>query len=484
MKLPMLQKQPDGAENDRIAFKGGAYSIAITAIVLALLIVINILVSALPTTLTKYDISATKLYSVTSNTKAVVNALEEDVTIYWIVQADAEDAIIENLLSKYESLSDHITVVKRNPDVYPTFAEQYTDETVTNNSLVVECGSRSRYISYDDIYLYEMDMTSYSYNTSFDGEGAITSAIDYVVSEELPQIYLLEGHGEAELPATFSDQLEKENIELQNLSLLTADVIPDDADCLIIYAPDSDISNEELEMLADYVETGGKLLVMAGPVEGDSLENLYSLLDDYGVEVVEGIVVEGDREHYAFQAPFALMPEMNSSEITDPLIEERYYPILPIAQGLDITKTISYITTTELLTTSEASFSKIAGYEMTSYEKEEGDIDGPFALAVSLVRDNGGQIVWFSSDSFLDETYNAYSSGANVNLVMNAVSDMIGESDAMAIRSKSLNYNYLTISDSTAALLKVIMIGICPLLYLAIGIGVVLRRRRIQNESC
>lgn len=484
MKLPMLQKQPDGAENDRIAFKGGAYSIAITAIVLALLIVINILVSALPTTLTKYDISATKLYSVTSNTKAVVNALEEDVTIYWIVQADAEDAIIENLLSKYESLSDHITVVKRNPDVYPTFAEQYTDETVTNNSLVVECGSRIRYISYDDIYLYEMDMTSYSYNTSFDGEGAITSAIDYVVSEELPQIYLLEGHGEAELPATFSDQLEKENIELQNLSLLTADVIPDDADCLIIYAPDSDISNEELEMLADYVETGGKLLVMAGPVEGDSLENLYSLLDDYGVEVVEGIVVEGDREHYAFQAPFALMPEMNSSEITDPLIEERYYPILPIAQGLDITKTISYITTTELLTTSEASFSKIAGYEMTSYEKEEGDIDGPFALAVSLVRDNGGQIVWFSSDSFLDETYNAYSSGANVNLVMNAVSDMIGESDAMAIRSKSLNYNYLTISDSTAALLKVIMIGICPLLYLAIGIGVVLRRRRIQNESC
>lgn len=484
MKLPMLQKQPDGAENDRIAFKGGAYSIAITAIVLALLIVINILVTALPTTLTKYDISATKLYSVTSNTKAVVNALEEDVTIYWIVQADAEDAIIENLLSKYESLSDHITVVKRNPDVYPTFAEQYTDETVTNNSLVVECGSRSRYISYDDIYLYEMDMTSYSYNTSFDGEGAITSAIDYVVSEELPQIYLLEGHGEAELPATFSDQLEKENIELQNLSLLTADVIPDDADCLIIYAPDSDISNEELEMLADYVETGGKLLVMAGPVEGDSLENLYSLLDDYGVEVVEGIVVEGDREHYAFQAPFALMPEINSSEITDPLIEERYYPILPIAQGLDITKTISYITTTELLTTSEASFSKIAGYEMTSYEKEEGDIDGPFALAVSLVRDNGGQIVWFSSDSFLDETYNAYSSGANVNLVMNAVSDMIGESDAMAIRSKSLNYNYLTISDSTAALLKVIMIGICPLLYLAIGIGVVLRRRRIQNESC
>ena len=37
----------------------------------------------------------------------------------------------------------------------------------------------------------------------------------------------------------------------------------------------------------------------------------------------------------------------------------------------------------------------------------------------------------------------------------------------MAIRSKSLNYNYLTISESTSSLLKVLMIGIVPLAYLA-----------------
>ena len=77
-------------------------------------------------------------------------------------------------------------MTKRNPDVYPTFAEQYTDEDVPNNSLVVECGDRYRYISYDDIYLAESSVYSYSYSTSFDGEGAITSAIDYVTTEDLP----------------------------------------------------------------------------------------------------------------------------------------------------------------------------------------------------------------------------------------------------------------------------------------------------------
>ena len=136
-----------------IALKGGSYAIVLTCMVLALLVVVNLLANALPANLTKLDISSSKLYSVTSNTKAVVNALEQDVTIYWIVQSGQEDDVIDNLLAKYDSLSDHIEVVKRNPDVYPTFARQYTDETVSNNSLVVASGEKYRYVPYSDIYV-------------------------------------------------------------------------------------------------------------------------------------------------------------------------------------------------------------------------------------------------------------------------------------------------------------------------------------------
>lgn len=478
--LPKLQKKP---QQNRIALRGGAYSLVITAVVLAILIVVNIFVSALPTTLTNYDMSATKLYSVTSNTKVVVNALEEDVTIYWIVQAGEEDTVIENLLGRYESLSDHIKVVKRNPDVYPTFAQQYTDEEVTNNSLVVECGDRSRYISFSDIYVQEADMYSYTYNTSFDGEGAITSAIDYVTTEDLPQMYVVEGHGEAELPSTFSDQLEKDNIERNTLSLLTVDEIPEEADVVLIYSPSSDISEEERDILAEYVSGGGKLLVMAGPVEEGSLTNLYGLLSDYGVEANEGIVVDTDREHYALQAPFVLRPDMTSHAITDPLIEENYFVFMPIATGLTIGSDTGDGTVTSLLTTSDSAISKIAGYDFQSYEKEDGDIDGPFSLGVVVDTDGGGQMIWFSSSAFLDDMYNAYSSGANVDMAMNAVSSLIGEREAMAIRSKSLNYNYLTISEAASSTLQTLMIGVIPLLYLGIGICVIVIRRRKQNET-
>ena len=480
-KDPAGQPAP-APQKGRTAVLGGGYALAISAVALALLIAVNLLAAALPANVTKYDISAAKLYSITANTKVVVNALDQDVTIYWVVQAGEEDEIIENLLSKYEALSGHIRVVKRNPDVYPTFAEAYTDEDVPNNSLVVECGDRSRFISYNDIYVSDADLYSYSYATSFDGEGAITSAIDYVTTEQLPQLYVLEGHGEAELPATLADQIEKENYEQQTLSLLTVDAVPEDASCVLVYAPATDLSEEEADMLRTYVQSGGKLMVAAGTTETGSLPNLTGLLADYGVTAAEGIVVESEREAYAFGMPYVLLPTLAESDITDALREENYYVLMPIAQGLTVGST-SAGTVTSLLDTTDTAYSKTAGYDLETYDKEDGDTDGPFSLAVSIEDANGGRIVWFASSAFLDDMYNAYSSGANVDLAMNGLSWLVGEREAIAIRSKSLNYNYLTISASTASVLQGLMIGVFPLVYLGIGIAVVVRRRRVQNET-
>lgn len=273
-------------KENQIALKGGGYSLAVTAIVLAILVAVNVLAGALPAGVTKLDISQAKLYSITSNTKVVVNALEQDVTIYWIVQADQEDSVLENLLAKYESLSDHISVVKRNPDVYPTFAKQYTDDTVQNNSLVVVSGEKSRYIAYGDIYLTDVDYTTYSYVYSFDGEGAITSAIAYVVSDELPKVYTLSGHGEEALPEYVQAQLEKENMEWAEFSILNENSIPEDAACLMIYAPATDISEEEAQLLTEYADNGCPSgICRANPdgQPGESLQCAGRLRCDYPV---------------------------------------------------------------------------------------------------------------------------------------------------------------------------------------------------------
>ena len=477
-KLRQLAAENRQALSTRTAKMGG-YSVVLALIVLAILVAVNVLFSVLPSQFTQFDISAAQLYSLTSDTKVLATNLDKDVTIYWITQAGQESTVLDKLLDRYQDLSDLITVVKKDPDIYPTFAQQYTDETVVNNSLVVECGDKSRYISYDDIY--QVDTASYyttgSVSQSFDGEGQITSAIDYVVSDELPKIYLLSGHGEVALSDTFSNELTRSNYEtVEDFSLLNVDEIPEDCDALLINAPTSDISDEELTMLRDYVQGGGKLLVLSGPQKEASLTNLDTLLADYDVTVSDGIVVDTDREHYAFTAPYVLMPDIESSDITDPLTEESSHVIVPIAQGLTVGSNGSV---TALLTTSDEAFSKAAGYAMTTYEKEDGDTDGPFTLAVSITDSTAeGKIVWVASDYLLDDTYNSYSSGANLDLVMNGLSWMIGKNDAVSIRAKSLNNSYLTISSSSATVLKVVMIGVIPVCFLLLGIDEVLRRRK------
>ena len=478
-KLRQLAAENKQALSTRTA-KVGGYSVVLALIVLAILVAINVLFSVLPSKFTQFDISAAQLYSLTSDTKVVATNLDKDVTIYWITQAGQESTVLDKLLDRYQDLSDHITVIKKDPDIYPTFAQQYTDETVVNNSLVVECGDKSRYISYNDIY--QVDTASYyttgSVSQSFDGEGQITSAIDYVVSDELPKIYLLSGHGEGALSDTFSDELTRSNYEtVADFSLLNVDEIPDDCDTLLINAPTSDISDEELTMLRDYVQGGGRLLVFSGPQKDAELTNLDALLTDYDITVNNGVVVDNDREHYAFTAPYVLMPDIESSDITDPLTEESSHVIVPIAQGLTVGSNSSV---TALLTTSDEAFSKAAGYAMTTYDKEDGDTDGPFTLAVSITDSNaGGKIVWVATDYLLDDMYNSYSSSANLDLVMNSLSWMVGKNDAVSIRAKSLNNTYLTISSSSATVLKIVMIGVIPVCFLLLGIDEVLRRRKM-----
>mgnify|MGYP007102727827 FL=1 len=100
---------------------------------------------------------------------------------------------------------------------------------------------------------------------------------------------------------------------------------------------------------------------------------------------------------------------------------------------------------------------------------------------MSVDTGNDGQLIWFASSDFLDEMYNAYSSGANLDLAMNALSSLIGEREAVSIRSKSLSYNYLTISESAASMLKTWMIGAIPGAFVVYGVFTVIERRRRRH---
>lgn len=464
--------------------KVGSYSFFLTAIVLAILITVNFALSFLPDSYAQTDLTANQLYSISSQSKVLLSSLEDDITIYWIVTSGQEDEYVEKLLHNYEDYSSRVKVEKKDPDLNPDFTNAYTDGEVYNNSIIVECGDKYRYISYEE--MYEIGSTDYysmySSVDEFSGEKLITSAISYCTTEEIPVIHVLEGHGESELPESFSDAVETDNMTLETLSLLNGETVPEEVECILIYAPSTDISAEEKDMLIAFLEDGGKLLIMSGTDTGDELSNLKAVAEYYGISVMEGVVVENDMEHYAFNTPVLLMPDLQSSDITDPLIADNYHVIMPVAKALDVSEPSGDVTVTPLLESSENSFIKEEGYDIENYEKEEGDTAGPLTLAALVTKDVDDdkqmQLIWTASSLMLDDVYNQYSSDANEDFVLNALEMMCGKDDSISVRSKSLSNEYLTVSTSDASLIKILTIGVLPVAYLIVGIVVVVRRKR------
>ena len=235
-------------EEQKKHLKQGSYSSIMTVIVLAVIVVINLIVAQIPTSKTQIDLSTQKMYSITDETKTALKDLDQDVTLYYIVQKGSEDDTIEKLLEHYDELSDHIKVETKDPDLYPKFTSQYTDQTVAANSVIVVCGDKSKVVSNSDMWETSTNYQTYqTQTTGFDGEGQITSAITYVTSENNPKVYWVTGHGEAsesDLSTNFSDAINKNNVEISDLALMTDD-IPEDAEELVIMSPTTDFSEYE-----------------------------------------------------------------------------------------------------------------------------------------------------------------------------------------------------------------------------------------------
>ena len=464
--------------------RNGSYSTLLIVIFVAIVVVINMIVGKLPSKYTQIDISDQQLYSIGDETKKVLNNLDKDVTIYQIAQSGSEDETISNLLQKYADESKHVKVELKDPVVSPKFVSEYTSDQVSSNSLIVVCGDRNKVVNYNDMYESTMDYNTYSYQTTgFDGEGQITSAIAYVTTENLPVLYTLEGHGEKELDSTIKEDIEKANMEVKTLNLISEGSVPDDAACLLIDSPSSDISDDEKTALLDYLENGGKAMVFSDYKES-TLSNFAAVLENYGVKAADGIVFEGDNQHYGMQMPYYLLPTVNSTDASSETASSGYYIIMPYAQGIqkldDVRDTV---TVEDILTTSDSAYSK-TNLQSETLEKEDGDVEGPFALGVSIKEDVGDgkktQIIYYSSSYIMDSQMNQLVSGGNEKLVTESLNSMVSteETTTVSIPSKSLEVSYLTISDYDASFWKICTIGLIPGIFLVAGFVIWFKRRK------
>lgn len=469
---------------DGRVFRSGVYSTALAAAVVVLAVLLNLIVRAIPSRCTTFDLSESGLYTLSDSSRQVADALTQDVTIYYVAETGGEDQIISKLLDRYAAESRHITWELKDPAIYPTFASQYGAQDLTSGGLILVSGDQSRVLDASDLYDYDYSdyASTGSATVTFDGENEITSAIYQLTSGESRHVYYTTNHGEQALTDTLTGALEGQNLSVTALDLLSG-TIPEDCDLLIINDPAQDFSGvgsmvDELGQLRTYLNGGGRILVMT-----DSYYNtpdLDSLLAEFGLTRTEGLVVEGDSDHaLTGYPPLYLLPDYASATESTALdgISTSRRVLLQMAQGITLNETENVVSEA-LLVTSDEAYSKAAGYEMTTTEKESGDAEGSFTLAAyARNQDTEAEVIWINCGNMDNEGIYQVIPG-NVTFLQGCAASLAGQEDAILIDSKALEAAPLTVSNTLVSVLGLGFVFVLPAALLAAGAVVVILRRR------
>jgi len=462
-----------------------AYSSFSIVVAIVITVIVNIIARNIPAKYMVFDVTTNNLYSITDETKDYLNGLEKDVTIYVLCKEENYDSTMIELLKRYEGQSDKVSVEYVNTALYPNFAKTYTNSAVSTGSVIVVSGDKSKVVSYDDMYEYtqELDYTTYSYNTTytgFDGEGQITSAIAYVTGSDMPTVYYTQGHGEYDLSSKISDVITKANLGLSSVTILTEKTIPEDAEVIVINNPTTDFSEDDITALEEYIQKGGNIIINL-LASGEKMPVLWGFLEKYGLTVSNALVMDGNANNY-YTYPLYLLPEIKYNEMTSTVYSNNYifapYTLSMQSNG----NAAENASVTALLVTSDEAYAKDVNSQSSSYEKEEGDLEGSFIIAgrIDITNEDKTSTIFVNScGQLFEESTDQMVGGANSKLFASVLSSMSTEIDSpVSIPVKSFNIESLTLSSGEIALWRGILLIVIPFGLIIIGLLEFLRRRR------
>ena len=397
-----------------------------------LLILLNIIPALIPSYAVRYDITTNKAFSVSDETKSFLGALDTDVTIN-VLGADGSNNQAEYVISLFDEYSEHVSVNYTSADALADelAAIGWDGSTeIPAYSLYISSDKRSTFLNEPNAYYYynanfgNMDASTYEYNINllyqyyqyaaiygedpspyynalvslqyesiiyYNLEATVLRYIEYVALDILPSIYYVGDLSASGGTSSFETILE--SMGCKRLDISSSDVLPADTSCLVIMAPERDISATERALISDHLDEGGGLVLITDE-ENVKMENLMSVMKDYGVTAEEGIVAidetltEDTSTEDSEYNKYLITPVINDSH--DSLYQLAGQSMtLGYANNLSIAPTLpSSVIVTKLLTTTQDAY--IDGVSDSAGEKILG-------VAIEKPTDNGvTEIVWFT----------------------------------------------------------------------------------------
>lgn len=464
-------------------FRMGGYQTLVMVIVIVLVIVFNLVINKLNLMV---DLSSDQKFTLTEDTKNLAAGIKDTIKFYYMCQEGNQSTQIEKVLEQYDGLGN-IEVVDKDPVVYPNFAKEYTEDEIKDNDVIVvnETRNKSRVVSSADMLVQDIDYTTYQQTYTLDAEGQLTAALQNVTSDSSTKMYYTSGHGEGELSASFTDLLGKLNVEYEELATSSEKTVPEDCNILMINAPQYDLNEDEYAMISDYLKEGGKAMFFLNAAVTDPMTNYNKLISDYGVNVVDGYIIDSEGA-YDDSHPTRFIPVPADHEITADTSDKMV--VVSVARGMTTQSDVrSTLTVEPLLTTADSAYSKV-NVKTQTVEKEDGDVDGPFNVAVAIKdvyaentkgQGNATQIVVFGAMDFTSSDVIATNQFGNRSMILNSISYLSGEeTSTLAIPTRSLNQESVMIQEGDRIFFTVLLVVLIPLILLGVGFAIWFRRRK------
>lgn len=454
---------------------------------LVLLILLCLTMDSLELTLgLRSDLSFNALTTPSATTEEVVAEVTVPVHIYAVFPKGEEDQYLLEVLKRYHSMNALIsweqTDVTMNPGLVTRFQSDI-DKPVSQRCLIVYCEQTGRYR-----IIQELSFLAISYDTTLEAydvsgltyEKSISEALIYVTREAIPEVAILQGHGEldANSSAFFADYLVTNNYAVSYINLLNGDTL-ENKDLLIILSPQRDMMMTELNLINEYISQGGSLFITCDPNDPiENMPNTLSLYRLYGFTPIEGIVVADVDEAgtYYDSYPYALLPSMQDTSLTTNLIASSESMLLFVmARAFETPESVdSHLSYETLLLSGSKSY--LAGLE--TLEKKEGSDTKAFALSLAASRLMEttvlSQAVIVGNSGFLTDS-NHYAISDSGPFLLKMVQHLTNQDAiSLSISHKPAVRPGLSASSQTLGMILIIAI---PVIVLLIAMIVLLPRR-------
>ncbi|MBP3888462.1 MAG: GldG family protein [Cellulosilyticum sp.] len=458
----------------------GGYGALLTLLVIAITIVLNIIVTNLNL---KIDATSEKLYSLCDTTKEVVATINEPVNIYVLEETGMETDWIQEVLMKYTDLNSNLNLIYKDPVLYPAFGSSYLERSnqnissINNTTVIIENTLTGKF---KIIPPSDFVSVSESSGPSLTLENSITNGLGYVMNENDGLIYYTTGHNEVSLPESLTNCFNRANLTMQSINLLTEEMPDPEQSALVIYSPHSDFTKDEVTKVIDFLSRGGKAMIFLD-YDMPELTHFNELLNYYSIRHQIGVAVETNTGNIASTSPIDLLPAQGNHDILDTMGD---LPIIvPGASGIEkLSNSRTTITLTPLLGTSNNAFLKRNTHGST-YEKEEGDIDGPIVISCAIEEKTSStdtKLFVMASTNFLNDNKINVSATGNTTYINSSLGWLFSLDTQYAIEAKTEDvYTIRALSSFETLMIEILVMAIIPLIVVILGITVWIKRRHL-----